>query len=187
MTRTTKKLGWLTVEDTKLKNVCHSLMGHFFIFHLRQFEATVSWRSCTQLWRFKNTIFTYDRWNVRHVERVWQRKSSQTSGTGPSRWPSLKRLLPDAHAPNVRVLIIKYLHMIHEMSGMSKEFDKENPPRHQLHALTDELRRDTWKAGPFANVHSVVWLTSSTAAWCLCWATRKSALSCSRYPSSSPI
>lgn len=35
--------------------------GTFFIFHLRQFEATVSWRSCTQLWRFKNTIFTYDR------------------------------------------------------------------------------------------------------------------------------
>ena len=29
--------------------------------------------------------------------------------------------------------------------------------------------------------------TSSIAAWCLCWATRKSAFSCSRYPSSSSI
>ena len=51
--------------------------------------------------------------------------------------------------------------MIPEMSDMSKEYDKENPPRHQVRALTDEPRRDEWKPKPCAKVFSLTHLLYS--------------------------
>ena len=82
------------MKDTKLKNVCHSVVDGTFYF------------------------FIYD---------------------------SLKQLFPGVHARNFGVSIIKYLHMIHEICVQHVEFDKENPPRHQVSALIDELCREAWK------------------------------------------
>lgn len=41
------------------------------------------------------------------------------------------------------ILMIIYLNVKNEMFSVSKAFDKEEPPRHRVRALTNKLRRGT--------------------------------------------